>query len=149
MDRRSAVLSLGSNMSIHTPTWTDFSERGKFKRQNSTIFNVFYIFFLTARAYLPIQVPRCFEKPCPFFPHHHRTFKKAPASRESRLCLCLLEGLFTLRILFSSALICSGFKVFRPAVSSPPRLCQSPILLSHFPPPPTVGVNLPPAPREE
>lgn len=86
-----------------------------------------------------------FWKIVSLFPHHHRTFKKASAPRESRLCLCLLEGLFMLCILFSSALICSGFKVFRPVVSSPPRLCQSPILLSHVPP--TAGVNLSPPPE--
>lgn len=48
---------------------------------------------------------RCFEKSCPFFPHHHRTFKKASASRESCLCLCLLEGLFMLRILLCAHLL--------------------------------------------
>lgn len=52
---------------------------------------------------------------------------------KTAFCLYLLKGLFTLHILLSSALICSRFKVFHPNGSSPPRLCQSTILLSHFP----------------
>lgn len=95
------------------------------------------ILFLAAHAYLCIQVLHCFEESCPFFPHH-RKFKKASVSvqslsHEGCLCLYLLKGLFTLHILLSSALICSRFKVFHPNGSSPPWLCQSTILLSHFP----------------
>lgn len=97
-----------------------------------------YCSALAFHSYFCIQVLQCFENSCPFSliignsrkPHCPYSLSLTKAAF---VCTADNGNVYAPYPSPFSALICSGFKVFHPTVSSPPQLCQSNILLSHFP----------------
>lgn len=97
-----------------------------------------YCSALAFHSYFCIQVLHCFENSCPFSliiensrkPH---CLYSLSLTKAAFVCISDNGNVYVPYPSPFSALICSGFKVFHPTVSSPPQLCQSNILLSHFP----------------
>lgn len=145
LDQRSAVLSLGSNMSIYTPRWMDFQKEENSKEKIARCLMFFIFYFLTAGLIFPFRCHAALKNHVPFFPiitEHSR--KRQPLAKAAFVCVSWRDCLRS--VSFSPLRSSAPVSKYSAPPSPLPLDCANHLFCS-VTSPPTVGVNLPPPPE--